>query len=317
MTESLCPDTPVDPAPDGRRRLIFWGIAITLVLVWGTAFTMIGYSVRYVSPVWLVSTRVMLGAVLMTAYMYARGRRFPALTDIRWLWYSALGFTGMVAPFFLISWGQKTIDSGLSAVIVGTMPLMTIILAHFFANERMTLFKGLGFLMGFVGIAVLFLPDDIDLGLISDWRGQACMVLGAFCYALTTVAAKRAPDTPSSTGAAMMLTAAAVMALAASLPFALAVNGGGIDSIPLSAWLCIIGLGIGSTALGTILYLYMIAEFGPSSIARINYFPPLVSVIAGIIFLSEDFTLKLLIALALIFAGLLLAGVKRKPAISP
>lgn len=293
-------------------RLIFWAIAITLILVWGTAFTMIGYSVRYIAPVWLVSTRIMIGAVIVTAYMYARGQRFPKLTDVRWLWYSALGFSGMVAPFFLISWGQKTIDSGLSAVIVGTMPLMTIILAHFFANERMTLFKGLGFLMGFIGIAVLFLPDNIDLGLISDWRGQACMVLGAFCYALTTVAAKRAPDTPSSTGAAMMLTASAVMSLAASLPFALAIQEGGIASVPAMAWICVIGLGLGSTALGTILYLYMIRQFGPSSIARINYFPPLVSVIAGIIFLSEAFTLKLLIALALIFAGLLLANVKRK-----
>ena len=309
--QSLSNATP-DAAPIKGSQLIFYSVALTLIVVWGTAFTMIGYSVKYITPEWIVMSRLILAAVIVVIYMHARGHRFPPLRDKRWLWYTALAFTGMAAPFWLIAWGQKTIDSGLSAVIVGAMPLMTIILAHFFAGERLTLFKGLGFFMGFIGIAVLFLPSDLNLNLIADWKAQGCMVIAAFLYALTTVMAKRAPETPPSMGAAMMMICAALMGLIMALPASIAAGGGELSQIPAVAWLCVIGLGIGSTALGTILYLYMINVYGPSALAKVNYLPPLVSVFAGLLFLGETFTMKLLVALVLIFAGLLVSGVKRR-----
>lgn len=283
-------------------RTMLYLLALILVLIWGTAYTMVSVGVRYISPIWLVAYRSILGALLVTAYAYWRGHRFPPFKDGRWLWYFGLGLSGVVLPFFLLSVAQQTVDSGIAAIIVGAMPLITIILAHFYAHEPLTWQKTFGFLLGFIGIIVLFLPDNFNLSLVSDWFAQLLVIGAAFFYAVTTVAAKRAPDTSASLGAAMMLVSAAaastIGALFTGIP----------NQVPESMGvLMAIGLGVGSTALGTILYLYIIQETGPTMLARINYFPPIASVIAGVWLLNEVFTWRIALAMIIILAGVIIS----------
>ncbi|MEP3890460.1 MAG: EamA family transporter [Hellea sp.] len=291
----------------GLSQPLFLLIAFFLIITWGSAFTMIGVGVKYMTPIWLVAYRLVIGALFMICYVLATGAKFPKLTDMRWLWYFGLGMTGMVIPFYLISTGQLSVDSGLSAIIVGAMPLMTIILAHFFADEPLNPAKALGFIIGFLGIVILFLPDNLSLELVSDWKSQLLIVGGAFCYAVTTVAAKRAPKTQSSVGAGMMLICSAIVgvigALFTGIPTALP---------PYQGLLSAIGLGIGSTALATILYLYVIDQTGPSTLAKINYFVPVASVIFGIWLLSEPFTWRMVISFIVILAGILIARIGDK-----
>ncbi len=286
----------------------FLGLAVLLILIWGSAYTMVGVGVDYITPIWLVVYRLILGAVLVTTYVYLKGLRLPKLSDVRWRWYFILGMIGSVIPFFLLSTGQIKIDSGITSIIVGIMPLMTIVLAHFFTDERLNVQKTVGFFIGFLGIVILFLPDDFGFELVSDWRSQILIVIAAFCYAVTTVIAKRAPDTPSSIGAAMMLICAAPAALIAGI------MSGMPTQIPamIGIWMAI-GLGVGSTALATILYLYVIQKTGPSVMAKINYFVPLASVIFGVGFLGEVFSWRMVIAFAVIAVGVMVSriGLKR------
>lgn len=286
-------------------------LSFILIIIWGSAYTMVGVGVKYMTPIWLVAYRLVIGAVFITTYVIATGAKFPKLSDLRWLWYFGLGMTGMVIPFFLLSTGQVHVDSGLTAIIVGAMPLMTIILAHFFADERLNLMKAIGFFVGFLGIVILFLPDNLSLELVSDWKSQVLIVLAAFCYAVTTVAAKRAPKTPSAVGAGMMLICSAVVgvigALFTGLPEALPAMPGLLSAA---------GLGIGSTALATILYLYMIEQTGPSVLAKINYFVPVASVVFGIWLLSEPFTWRMVISFIVILIGIFIAKIGEPKATS-
>lgn len=273
---------------------------------------MISVGVKYMTPIWLVAFRLVFGAIFLICYVKITGGKFPKLTDVRWLWYFVLGMTGMTLPFFLISTGQVNVDSGLSAIIVGAMPIMTIILAHFFTEERLTLMKSIGFFIGFLGIVLLFLPDSFSLELVSDWPSQLLIVLGAFCYAVTTVAAKLAPKTPPSVGAAMMLICAAIVGLAWAL------FTGIPEAVPeLPGILSAIGLGIGSTALATILYLYVIEQTGPSVLAKINYFVPVASVFFGISLLNEPFTWRMVASFIVILCGIFVARIGQSKAINP
>lgn len=291
---------PTDSPALSRAMLL--GLSLILVLVWGSAFTMVSVGVKYLSPIWLVAYRLLIGAALLIAYVKIKGDKFPKLTDSRWLWYFGLGLTGMVIPFYLISTGQLTVDSGLSAIIVGAMPLITIILAHYFTDERLTPLKTLGFFIGFLGIVVLFLPDNLSLDLVADWRSQLLILLGAGCYAVTTVAAKRAPKTNSSVGAAMMLIGSAIVGII------WAVFTGIPETLP--PWQGLVSaaaLGLGSTAFATIIYLYVIEATGPSTLAKINYFVPLASVILGVSFLDEPFTWRMVISFIVILIGIFIA----------
>ena len=279
-----------------------WFAAIFLIIVWGTAFTMVDVGVRYMAPIWLVAYRTTLAAILICLYAFSKGMRFPPLKDPRWRWYFTLGFTGMTLPFFLVSWGQETIDSGVSAILIGVMPLITIVLAHFVTDEKLSWRKIIGFTVGLAGIVILFLPDDFSMELIKDWKAQGLVLGGAFCYAITTVGAKLAPDTPALQGASMMTLSGAIMAMTFAV-----ISGNPPQSVPMIGWMMIAGLAIGSTGIATIVYLQVIESNGPTTLAKINYFPPFASVIAGIWFLNEEFTIRVGIAFATIMLGVWIA----------
>ena len=278
------------------------GIALFLILVWGSAFTLVGVAVRTLSPEWLVAYRMILGAIMVLIYSYLKGQRLPHYRDSRWRWYTVIAVTGASLPFVLVASGQKTVDSGLTAIIVGTMPLITIVLAHFFTDEKLTSWKLIGFTMGFLGIIVLFLPKTLSLALVADWRAQLLILLASACYAATTVIASRTPETSSILGAAMMLLIGAILSTA------WAAIASGPPPIPdMTAFLCALGLALGSTAIGTVLYLWVIDVSGPSVMARINYFIPVCSVALGVAFLKEVLDWRIFVSLFVILLGVIVS----------
>ena len=276
---------------------VFLAIALFLIVIWGTAYTLVGVGVRSLSPIWLVAGRTLVACALMLAVVYGTGRRLPGFRDPRWLWYALLGQTGVTVPFYLLSEGQTRVDSGLTAIIIGAMPILTVVLAHFFTQEKLDVRKLVGFAIGFLGIVLLFLPEDISFGLVAEWRHQSLLLIAALLYAVTTVMAKNAPETDSLVGAAIMILSAAATAslgaLASGLP----------EPIPAHVWWVVLGLGVGSTALGTIAYLFVVDRAGPSAMAKINYFPPVVSVVAGVWLLGEPFSWRVVAAFAVIMLG--------------
>lgn len=293
--------------PISKNMLLF--MAFLMVIVWGSAFTLVSIGVKYISPLWLVTYRLIIGAIIVIIYVKFKGLNLPNIRDKRWIWYFAMGLIGMVIPFFLLSTGQVIIDSGLTAIMVGTMPLMTVILAHFFTNEKLSITKIIGFIFGFIGIVILFLPSDFSIEITENWFSQLIIIIAAFCYAVTTIIAKRAPDTPATIGACMMLICAATACLFVAL-----LTGFPSSMPPLLGILTAFGLGVGSTAFASILLLYIIDQTGPSTVAKINYFVPLASVIFGVIILDEILSIRIFIAFVIILIGMFISQIKKSKA---
>ncbi len=290
------------------KPVFLLSVALFLILIWGSAFTLVGAAVRTLSPEWLVGYRMIIGAAFVLTYSRLIGHRLPPLRDVRWIWYAAIAVTGASLPFLLLAIGQKSVDSGLTAILVGTMPLMTILLAHVFTTEKLTRIKLFGFLLGFLGIIILFLPKDLSFSLVSDWKAQLIILLAAFSYAATTIIASRSPETPSPVAASMMLMIGAVLSTIWALISV------GPPPIPEKVALySAIGLGFGSTGIATITYLWVIDVAGPSVMARINYFIPVCSVILGVIYLQEALDWRIFVALFVIFVGVIISNMG-KPA---
>lgn len=279
-----------------------WAASLALVIIWGSAFTLIGYVVDYITPLWVVIYRLSIGAAFMFIWTYLRREKLPKLSDSRWIWYGLLGIMGGSLPFYLLSLGQLKIDSGLAAIIVGASPLITILLAHFFTEERLTGIKFTGFIIGFIGVTILFLPDDFSLNLREEWVSQMLVLIAAASYSIGTIIAKRAPETSASVGSTIMMISGALTAssfgLATGLPEALP---------PLPALIAVITLGIVSTATAFLLFIWVIDQTGPTYIAKVNYFVPAASVIFGIVLLHEVFTWRIAIALGVILAGVIIS----------
>ncbi|MHA1108654.1 MAG: DMT family transporter, partial [Alphaproteobacteria bacterium] len=224
--------------------------------------------------------------------------RFPDTPGL-WPKLVLVGLFGNTLPFTLIGWGEESIDSGLAAILMAVMPIATLLLAHFFAeDERMNPARITGVAFGFAGVLVLIGPDALG-GLGGEAIRQTAVAGGATCYAIATVIARRLPKMPTSLSSAGALIGALVFALPMSLifdsPWTLSPSA---DSL----WSVII-LGLFPTALAAILYFTLLRRTDANFIALNNYLIPCLGVMWGIIFLDELLHWRAVLALGIILTG--------------
>ncbi len=294
-----------------RHRPSDWALLLALTALWGSAFMLTKVALAGIPPGWVVTGRLALAAALLLPLAAWRGALLPR--DRRaWVFFALIAVLGNVLPFWLISWGQRGIDSGLAGILMAVMPLAVLALAHLFIpGEGLTRRRLAGFALGFVGVAVLFGPEALAEGFQAPGSGapgtllaMLAVLAGALCYAVSAILARLRP----AHGA--LPTAALVTLLAAglSLPLALA-----WEPLPtqLPGWgaiSAVAALGVFATATAAVVYFRLIAAAGPSFAAQLNYLIPPWAVAMGILFLGESPRPHHLYGLGLILAGVLVAA---------
>ncbi len=298
-----------------RRSILsnLWLLVPATLLLWGTEYTLVGtIDAAIISEAWQVAIRMVFAAALMVGFVYLSGHKLPRLNNKSWLFFGTMGFIGMTIPFYLIARGYNAgVDSGLISILIGVTPLFTVILAHFFVkSEPLTKLKSLGFIIGFLGVCVLFLPTELSWSLVDNWQAQALIILAAFGYAMTSILGKCAPEQPASVGASLMLIGGAVSAVLGA--YILARSEMPTTIPPAKIIGALAALTIGATFFGNLLYLRLLQISGPSLIAKINYIVPIVAIISGMVFLQESLHSRYIIALVIILIGLAIARMGEK-----
>ena len=158
-----------------------YALLLTLATLWSTSFVFIKIGVQSVGPMTLTSARLGIAAAILYAGLRLRGHRLPR--DRRsWAVFAVIGLLGNTLPFTLISWGEIHIDSGLAAVLMGVMPIITAMLAHIFIREEpFTRRVGIGIFLGFGSVATLLGPQALA-GLTAPILAQLAVLLSAVCY---------------------------------------------------------------------------------------------------------------------------------------
>lgn len=290
--------TPEAPGAKG------WGGLGVLALTWGSAFAFISVGVETLPPSFVVFGRLTLAALLLTAWTLHQRRPLPPLADRRWIWFAALGVFGNTLPFVLIAIGQREVPSGVAGILMGMTPLAIIAAAHFILpNERLTVFKAIGFLVGFSGIVLLMGPSALE-GLLSSSFLMQLLIFGAtLAYATNAILYQAGPETSPSVVAAASLICAAVL----SAPLALYDLLAGPPVTPsLSSVAAVIALGVFPTALAAIVYMGIARKVGAAFIALVNYAVPVVAALVGAA-LGETLGPTAWGALAVILAGIFIA----------
>jgi drug/metabolite transporter (DMT)-like permease len=296
------------------RPLGHWLLLFALVAMWGSAFMFTGIAVRGFSPTALVTIRLAIAAVLLTGMVVARGCWLPWSRRF-WVFSIAITLAGNCVPFWLISFGQQRIDSSLAGILMGVMPLTTMVLAHFFVRgEGLNAIKAAGFLIGFGGLVVLIGPDAL-----LELKGEGTLLLyelavlgGAVCYAINAVVARhRPPADPLVAAAGVMLAGSAIM-LPVGGPQAVAQ----LLAAPVAPLVAMLALSIVATAIATVVFLKLVTTAGPSFTSFINYLIPVWALVMGVVFLGEQPAARVVLALALSLCGIALseAGSRRTAA---
>ena len=277
--------------------------------MWGSSFMFIKFGVATVPTATLVAARLRFGALILLVVVYARGARLPPMNrEHRRVWgnYLILALIGNCIPFTTITWGQQRIDSALAGILMAVMPLATMVLAHFFVRgEHMTRNRVMGFMLGFVGIVVLMGPmvlaHTIGVAGTLATLSQFAVLFGALCYAgnsvLTRILARG--DDALVASAAMLLIASVI-----TLPVALVVDQPWRLTPSSTLFWAIFWLGVGPTAIATVVYFKLIASAGPTFMSLVTYMSPAVAVFLGVALLGESPGIHAYIALGQILLGI-------------
>ena len=158
---------------------------IVLALIWGSSFLWIKLALRSLSPGEIVVVRLALGALVLYAFLKARGERLPSGVNV-WVHLGVAALFANVIPFALFAHGERQVDSAVAGILNATTPLWTVLVAIAVRQEkRPTPAKLAGIVVGFAGTVVIFSPWR-HASQVMSWGGLACLVAAA-CYGFTFV----------------------------------------------------------------------------------------------------------------------------------
>jgi drug/metabolite transporter (DMT)-like permease len=288
-------------------KLKEWGAFVLLGLIWGSSFLWIKIAVEEIGPFMLVAWRLLFGLVGLLIIMRAQKQAFPRGWSL-WLRFAFMGLFNTAVPFVLISWGETKIDSGLASILNGTVPLFTIIIAHFgLHDEKITLPRLSGLVVGFIGVVVLVSRDVGPEGLTGNVWGQLAVVIASISYATAITFSRKylRGQPPVLQSTIILLVADALIWLA--LP--VAERPIHFPTLPLT-WFALVWLGLLGSCLAYLLFFYLNNVWGPTRASLVTYIFPVVGLFLGILFLRETPDWRLLVGSALIVGGIGVVNLK-------
>lgn len=286
--------------------LVDYALLATLAMLWGGAFPLSKIAVADYPPITLTMCRQLVAvAVLGLLVVLLRQRLFrPTARELFNIAICAL--LGSVLPFTLINWSVEKVDSGLAAILMGFMPLVTLVMAHFFTDdEKMTLPKLCGIGFGIAGLAILFWPS-LRAGMGENVVRQLALLGAAASYGGNALFLKTLVRHPSL----VLMSYIGATTVALLLPLSFAFDNPLEIAPSLTSTAAMVALGILSYAVGALIMFAIVARQGVVFFGQINLLVPVAGVLLAVIFLGERPGLSALAALAVIFSGLLVARIK-------
>ncbi len=291
-----------------KKTVTDYLLLFLLTLIWSGSFLLIKIGVASIGPVTLTAARVTIAAVILVVCLAFVRTGIP-LNGRAMLLYSVVGFIGNTVPFILISWGETHIDSSLAAIMMGIMPIITIVLAHYFVpDEAMTARKVLGVCLGFGGLLTLVGWSALA-GFGGHTLGQLAVLGGAACYGVNTVFVRLQPAFPRF----QMATGAMLVSMATSVPLAFLLEDPLLMTPTAASVQAVLLLAVVPTALATLIYFRVIHNLGATTSSQLNYAIPILGSLWGVLLLGELLQLRTLAALTLVLIGLYFVQTKIAP----
>ena len=269
---------------------------VLLALIWGSSFMFIKVAVRQLDPATLILGRIGLAAIVLAVVVPFMVGRGATLGDLRahWRWLAVVGAVNTAVPFWLLSWGETRVDSGVASIIQGSVPIFNALLAFgFFHDQRVTGRRLIGVFVGFAGVVLLVgaQPNGKVLGAVA--------VVGmASCYAVGGLLTRK-----HLAGAKPPVVALGTSAVAAVLVAPVGVLRAPTDVPGWRVLGCVVMLGVVGTAVAYLLFFAIIAGAGAGYASLVTYLVPPVALVYASIFLNEHVGFAALGGLALILGG--------------
>ena len=276
-------------------------VLFALGALWGSSFGAIKIALHGVTPLTVMSVRILLaGAALLLLILV---RKTPLPRGIQnWIKIGWMALFGTLIPFFLVPWGQLQIDSSLAAILMAVNPLFALTLGHFFSeHESFTLRQLLAMLVGFSGILLVFGENAISSINGNIWA-QLAVIGAGFCYTISGVIVSRVRGASADSVSASIFICSSVIVF----PLWMILEQPWSLHFETESLLALTYLGLVSTGMAFLMRYYIILRAGAVFLSYVAFIIPMFGILFGILFLGETISVNTMGAVVLILSGVYL-----------
>jgi drug/metabolite transporter (DMT)-like permease len=295
-----------------RPRWLPYLSLFLLWTIWGSTYLAIRVVVREMPPFAAASLRFGAAGLVMSAIALVVDRAHGWPTRRQWLDYAFVGVLLLGLGNGMVMWAERSIPSGIAALIVATVPLWILVLdALRPGGQPLTVRLSLGTFIGLCGVVFVARPSgQVAAG---HWPGVVALQVGSIGWTIGSLYAQSVKERLP------LFTAAAVEMLAGSGALFVESRVVGEDLGLVAAasshtWLALLYLGIFGSLVGFTAYAYCLNELPASTVGTYAYVNPVVAVALGALLLGETLSPGLLIGGSLIVIAVLLSTLRpRRP----
>ena len=281
-----------------QPKLYDYALLSLLALIWASAFFNIKIATYSFGPVTIAFLRVFFGAIPVLLLCYFKNIKIEAFSK-DWYWFALIGFINLVAPFFLIAYGIKSVQSNLAAILMSTTPLSSTILGHFYLkNEKFNFIKTVGILIGFSGIVYLF-SDNLLID-ENNFNSALLILLGSTCYVIGGVLTLKISKKKNENVTGSILIWATIILI----PLTILIERPWNLEPSIDSTISVIYLGLVSTGIAWLLRFKILIKNGLIFQSQVSYLIPIFGTVLSYIFLKELITLKVLLSLIAVVIGI-------------
>ena len=280
------------------RTLVNLSLYILLCVIWGSTWLVIKVGYGGLGPFNVASLRFFIAGIVFVLLVPLFAAPWPRRAA-EWMLVLFVGLVLFGVDYGLIYWAEQFLESGLTAILFATLPLMTIVAAHLYLpGERITPRRLTGTLLAFLGVVALF-GDSVRID-PSKAGPMLAVVVSAVCAAAAGVATKRhgAVLHPASLNAPAMFVGGVAL-------FAASRAAGEGFRLPGDAgtWAAVGYLAVPGSVISFLVYFTLLKTWSVTTLSFISVFTPAIALLLGFLFLGERPTLLAGVGAVLILTG--------------
>jgi drug/metabolite transporter (DMT)-like permease len=277
-----------------------WMLYAAMGVLWGIPYLFIKQAVESYSPASVVAGRTLVGALILLPFALRQGALRPAFSKIGWV--LAFAAVEMAGPFILLSHAEQTLPSGLTGLLVATVPLFAALIA-FGGGDRSAVrpSRAIGLGLGFIGVAIIVAGPGLSVGAHGVLAVAEILLVAVLYAAAPFIVAHKLQGVPPLGTITLSLTAVGL--------FYLPIGALTQHAVPTaSSTLALAALGVLCTAVAFVVFFALIGHVGPARAPLFTYVNPVVALLLGALVLGEEITVGLLIGFPLVIVGCWLAA---------
>ncbi|MGA9508023.1 MAG: EamA family transporter [Candidatus Sulfotelmatobacter sp.] len=282
-----------------------------IYMVWGSTFLAIRIGVREVPPFLLAGVRFFTAGIVLYAWMRVKGT--PSPTRRQWRAISFLAVLIFVFDYGLIFWAEKRVASGVTAVMMATIPVcMASAEIWFLRTQKLTIRLTLALIIGAGGVLVLVGPLSTAGEKAIDTSGAIALIVAAISWSAATILSRKFPLPESkvmSSGAQMLVGGVLLILTSTGLR---EFNGFDVRAVTFGAWIALLYLiGAGSIVAFTA-YVWLIHHESPTKVGTYAYVNPVIAVLLGYALAGESLSARTIAGTLLILISVVVITTKPK-----